>query len=697
MNFKKEIPYLFEKKTTAVAIFLTTVLGLIIYANSLTGQFIWDDEYLVQKNVLIRNWSNLPKIFTSDVGAGAGKPFDYYRPLHVASYIIDYSLWGLNVIGYHLTSIILHILVTLCLYRFVLLLYNNRRLSLITSIFFLTTPINVETIASISVRGDILSVLFMLLCFIFYIKLLHENKINLYILMLLSYILALLAKENSLIFSALLLLYHYTFKEKIKFKLFAPVAIIAAIYIILRLALLKAVLLSTSWVTSAPERIPGFFIAITNYLRILILPFDLHAEYGEKLFAFTNPKAVLGIVLFLALLIYGFIKKKNNGLIFFSICWFLIALLPTSNIYPLAFYMTEHWLYLPSIGFFLLLAHVLNNLLAKKRFRLGIITFIAAIVIFYSCLTIRQNNYWKEPVSFFERTLKYAPDSARINNNLGTLYTDMGRYEKAIDYLNRVIHYDSLYVKAYNNLGNVYYKMGDREKAASFYEKALEIDPNYEEAYYNLGIIYNETGLKEKAAALLKKAIEANPEYVSAYNNLAVIYMDAQKYGEALSLLNNAIKINPYYAEAYNNLGISYFKLGEKEKALKSYKKAIKLNPKHAKAYNNLGLLYNDMGMKEESTSAFKKAIEALPAYAEAYNNLGAIYRDTGETKKAIEVFNKAVEIDPEYALVYYNLSLTYFFEGQYKLAVEYCDKAKKLGFSDLAYLKDIEQHRIQR
>mgnify|MGYP001614015878 CR=1 FL=1 len=313
MNFKKEITYLLEKKTTAVAIFLITVLGLIIYANSLTGQFIWDDEYLVQKNVLIRNWSNLPKILTNEIGAGAGKPFNYYRPLHVASYIIDYSLWGLNVIGYHLTSIILHILVTLCLYWFVLLLYNNRRLSLITSVFFLTTPINVETIASISVRGDILSVLFMLLCFIFYIKLLHENKINLYILMLLSYILALLAKENSLIFPALLLLYHYTFKEKIKFKLFTPVAIIAAIYIILRLTLLKAVLLSTSWVASAPEKIPGFFVAITNYLRILIFPFDLHAEYGEKLFAFTNPKAILGIALALTLLIYGLIKRKIMG------------------------------------------------------------------------------------------------------------------------------------------------------------------------------------------------------------------------------------------------------------------------------------------------------------------------------------------------------------------------------------------------
>ena len=694
MNFKEKITDLFEKKTTAVAIFLIIVLGLIIYANSLTGQFIWDDEYLVQKNVLIRNWSNLPKILTNEIGAGAGKPFNYYRPLHVASYIIDYSLWGLNVIGYHLTSVILHILVTLCLYWFILLLYNNKRLSLITSILFLTTPINVETIASISVRGDILSVLFMLLCFIFYIKLLHENKINLYILMLLSYILALLAKENSLIFPALLLLYHYTFKEKIKPKLFIPITIIATIYLVLRLTVLKAVLLSTSCVASAPERIPGFFVAITNYLRILIVPFNLHAEYGEKLFALTSPKVVLGVVLSLALLTYGFMKKKNNGLIFFSVYWFFITLLPVSNIYPLAFYMTEHWLYLPSIGFFLLLAHGLNKLLTKDRLKVVTIAFIVAFIIFYSYLTIRQNDYWKEPMSFFQRTLKYTPDSPRINNNLGTLYTDMGRYEEAIDYLNRAIHYDPLYVKAYNNLGNVYYKMGDRKKTASFYEKALKIDPNYEEAYYNLGIVYNETGMKEKAIALFKKAIEVNPEYVKAYNNLAVIYMDAKKYEEAIALLNDAVKINPYYAEAYNNLGILYFKLGEKEKAQKSYKKAIKLNPKYAEAHNNLGLLYYDMGIKEESILAFKKAIEVLPTYVEAYNNLGTVYRDIGEMKKAIEVFDKAVEINPKYALAYYNLSLTYFFEGQYKLAVEYCDKAEHLGFSDPLFSKDLKSYR---
>lgn len=691
MNFKKTLADLFEKKTTAVAIFLIIVLGLIIYANSLTGQFIWDDEYLVQKNVLIRNWSNLPKILTNEIGAGAGKPFNYYRPLHVASYIIDYSLWGLNVTGYHLTSIILHILVTLCLYWFVLLLYNNRRLSLITSILFLTTPINVETIASISVRGDILSVLFMLLSFIFHINSFRTNKMSLHVLLLLSYILALLSKENALILPALLLLYHYVFKRKINFRIFTLILITTVAYILLRSTILKP---TSSWIIAVPQRMPGFFVAITNYLRILIFPFDLHAEYGEKLFAFTNPKVVLGIALSLALLIYGFMKKKNNGLIFFSIYWFFITLLPVSNVYPLAFYMTEHWLYLPSIGFFLLLAYGLNKLLTKDRLKVATIAFIAAFIIFYSYLTIRQNNYWKEPMSFFQRTLKYTPDSPRINNNLGTLYTDIGQYDKAIDYLNKAIRYDPYYIKAYNNLGNVYYKMGNREKAASFYEKALEIDPNYEEAYYNLGIIYNEIGMKEKAEALLKKAIEVNPEYVKAYNNLAVIYIDVKKYKEAIALLHDAVKINPYYAEAYNNLGISYFKLGEKEKALTSYKKAIEVNSEYAEAYNNLGLLYNDMGMKEESILAFKKAIEVLPAYVEAYNNLGTVYRDIGETKKAIEVFNKAVEINPEYALAYYNLSLTYFFEEQYKLAVEYCDKAEHLGFSDPLFLKDLEPYR---
>ena len=109
MNLDNGTRNLFKHKATPVAVFLIIALGFIIYANSLNGEFIWDDQYLVRDNIYIRDWSYVPEIFTRDIGAGADKPFNYYRPFHIFTYVIDYSIWELNAFGYHLSNIIFHI------------------------------------------------------------------------------------------------------------------------------------------------------------------------------------------------------------------------------------------------------------------------------------------------------------------------------------------------------------------------------------------------------------------------------------------------------------------------------------------------------------------------------------------------------------------------------------------------------------
>lgn len=575
MNFKKGLSYLFEKKTTAAAAFLIALIGLAIYANSLTGQFIWDDNFLVRDNLYIRSCSNLAEIFTTGLGAGSGKDFQYYyRPLHIASYIADYSIWKLNVIGYHLTNILLHILVALCVYWFILLLYDDKRLSFLTSIFFLVHPIQVESVASISVRGDLLSALFILLSFIFYIKLLRTNKISLYVLILLSYILALLSKENGLVLPALLLLYHYIFKKKINLRIFALILITAIAYILFRSAILKP---TSLWIVTIPERIPGFFVAITNYVRLLLFPFNLHAEYGKQLFNFINPRAIIGIAITLFLLAYSFRKRNGGAIIFFSICWFFITLLPVSNIYPIAFYMSEHYLYLPSMGFYLLLAYGISNLLNTKSFRIITTAFVVILVIFYSYLAIIQNNYWKNPLVFYKKTLKYTPDSPRINNNLGVIYNQMMAYDKAIIVLTKAVAGDPYYAEAYTNLGVSFSGLGRREDAIKAYETSIELDPAYREAYYNLGNLYYRAGDKIKAIDLYKKALGLDPNFTDAYFNLGVANNDIGRQEEAINSFIRVVEIDPEYAPAYRDLARIYFKTKQYDLAVKYYDKAREL------------------------------------------------------------------------------------------------------------------------
>ena len=496
------------------------VVGLFVYGNSLNGQFIWDDHILVKNNPYITSWTYLPKIFTENIGRDSGRNCQHYRPLQTVTYMLDYSLWGLNVQGYHITNTLLHIFVGLSLYWLITLLYGNWLLSLLTSLFFIVHPIHTAAISYISGRADALAGLFILLCLIFYIKYLQTKKATLYIAIILSYTFALLSRENSLIFIGLLLLYHYTFEKKYRPKIFLSFIGVSFLYVLLRLAALNVFLPNPSPATTLWQRLPGFFVAITNYLRLLLLPLNLHMEYGKRLFAFTHPKTAIGIIMVIFLLFYAFKKSRTKKLAFFSILWFFITLLPQSNLCPLNAYMAEHWLYLPSIGFFLILAGALNYLYKKQKGRILAIILTLSLLSFYSYLTIRQNNYWKDPVTFYQRTLPYTSRPAKIYSNLGTVYSDIGKNEEAIASL----------------------------------KKAIAINPRRASPYYNLGNVYSRMKKLNKAVAAYKKAIEIKPDYAKAHNNLAIAYSRKKEYALAIKHCDRAIELGYKVHEEFSSL-----------------------------------------------------------------------------------------------------------------------------------------------
>jgi len=532
-----------QRKIILIQVGLIIIMGFAVYANSLKGEFIRDDINLVQYNTYIKDWSKVLNIFMENVGSGslARVKADAYRPLQMLTYMIDYSIWGLNVLGYHITNTLLHILVTLLIYWLISILYNNRLLSFLTSIIFVVHPVNTEAVSYISGRGDLLSASFILLCIIFYIKYLHSESIGLYISILLSCILAILSKENALILPILLLLYHYAFKKRIQLKLFLPILSTILIYKLLRVTSLASFYYGLDTLL---HRVPGFFVAITQYSRILLFPINLHMEYGNKIFGFTEPKALFGLLIFLSLLIYAFTKRNSYKMFFFSVCWFFIALLPTSSIYPVtAFYMAEHWLYLPSIGFFLILANGLSLLYKIPRTRFVATGLLVCSLFSYSFLTIRQNNYWREEISFYERTLKYAPFSASAYNDLGSAYLNRGNIEKAIGQFQKAIEISPKMAIAYYGLGNAYLNRGNIEKAIDQFQKAIEISPKMAIAYYGLGNAYLNRGNIEKAIDQFQKAIENDSNFAIAHFNLAISYFQQKKYDLAIKHCDRAIEL----------------------------------------------------------------------------------------------------------------------------------------------------------
>ncbi|MBN3038156.1 MAG: tetratricopeptide repeat protein [Candidatus Omnitrophica bacterium] len=478
-----------SKREIWLSLILIITLGFVVYANSLDGEFIWDDEYLIIGNPHIKTLSGITDVFTKDIGAGAGHQFNFYRPLQMLTYMIDNALWGLNTLGYHLSSVILHVLVALSLYWLVLILFKDSVLSLLTSILFVVHPVHTEAVSYISGRSDPLSLCFLLLCFVFYIKNLDRPNFCFYLAMIAAFICAVLSKENALILPILVLLYHYSFKRRLILKQFLPLLLLTCFYSLLRMTVFDLRVPGNIPISSLAQRLPGAFVAIMQYARILIFPFDLHMEYGNKFFAFTDSKALVGMLIVLSCLTYVLANRHKRGLIFFGLLWFFIALLPVSNLFPINAYMAEHWLYLPSIGIFLIAARGLKNIY-DKGLKDVFIVVLAGVLIFYSTLTIMQNRYWQSQINFYQRTLHFSPRSIRMHNGLGFAYYRAGRQQEAIaafKWATKVFPKEAL---LYNNLGAVYYSLGKAEPAMSMFYKAVELDPGYAEAYSNLALVY---------------------------------------------------------------------------------------------------------------------------------------------------------------------------------------------------------------
>ncbi|MFH1783168.1 MAG: tetratricopeptide repeat protein [Candidatus Omnitrophota bacterium] len=546
-----------EKKKTLILISIVALLGFIVYFNSLDGPFMWDDYHLVKNNTHIRSWSNVIKIFTESIGSGANRTYHMYRPIQSLSYMVDYTLWKDNAIGYHLGNVIWHIIVALCMFWLIMLLFKDSFLAFITSLFYVTHPMHTEAIAYIAGRADSLAVSFTLLALIFYIKSLNSDSLKFLALSVFSYVLAILSKEHSMFVVLLLFLCHYMTKTKIDYKKISIFAAITVSYALLRITVLNFLLEDIINETTAWDRLPGFFVSITNYFRLLFVPLGLHMEYGEKLFHWSDYKAILGILIAIFSITYAILKRKKNPLILFSAVIFFATLLPYSNVYAINAYMAEHWVYLPSIGFFLIAAYGFQRLYNIKKLKILTILVMAGLLIFYSSITIYQNDHWSNPKKFYIRLIRFVKDSEVAYNNLGVIYAKEEEYEKAID----------------------------------MFKKSVDVRYTYQDPYFNLGKAYNSTEQYVKAIEAYKKGMQFAKDKVSpiTYHSIAFAYSKVGNIESAIKYINKSLEMDPDYGPGYLVLAILYFNMNEHAKAKEYYKKAKSLGTRDPSVEQAIG------------------------------------------------------------------------------------------------------------
>ncbi len=646
---------------------LLFVSCFILYFHTCNNDFVYDDVHLIINNAYIKHIRLIPRIFSVDFFHFSPlHAVNYYRPIPILTHALEYKIWRLNPFGYHLTNIVLHAFNCLLVYYLIFLLFNNNNLARLSSVLFCLHPIHNTTVSLIFNRSSLLLLFFGMAGIINYLLFTRSFKIKNYLLSIVCFSLAVFTKENAILLLPLLLLCLYSgSKNKVNLKYLLPFPVIYLLYLYIRLILLNIPFPRYQYLLYHFNPVLdafNFLNILTHYLRLLISPVDLYFMHAVNAITVLS-KASISAFIFWVLIggLFLWAIKNNKRIIFWGIAWFglsisyVIKAMHTFEISQLA--MLEHWLYLPSIGFFLILGNTLYKLYRKIP-KISIPLFIC-LFIFWSVLTVNQNSYGKNKPLFYKHILDNSPNNTYARYNLANVFLDLKNYDEAEKQFRIVLTTDPRapdIPDVYLGLGNVYLARGDNLNGAiGWYKKALEYQPSFAEAWNNLGLVYTKQDKRKEAYAAFQKALLYNPGLAVAYANLGDWHMKKQEFRQAIGFYQKARYLDPDQINYILRLTNSYLKINDVER-LDNILRGISDKYLLAEIYSRIGVDLAEKEIYPDALSAFNRALELDSQSRAALVNLGALYANMGDFNKAISVWQRANKIYPQDEEIKFNI-----------------------------------------
>jgi tetratricopeptide (TPR) repeat protein len=698
--------------TGALPFIVLFILTGVIYFNTLHNDFIFDDLPLIQSSKILPSLDNprsIMSVFTQKSG---------YRPIRTLSYAIDYHISGLNPVSYHISNIIYHTITAIFVYLVTLSIVSNRVSALCAAILFAVHPVHTDSVAYLAGRRDILSGLFFFMGFYCFLTYRNTNRLAFAPLTMIAYLLSIGSKEIGVTLPVLFFLFDLvnqipprkkglgslslgslagaiksTIKQYPYFYGFFLTGALAFSYY-------KVFINSPShqyayygdsmWIT---------FLTVgrilVHYIQLLFFPINLVADYSYDAFplavslfewsTFFSCLLLAGIGVFIIRMIT---RKKW---IAFGGIWFFITLLPVCHIIPHHELLAEHYLYIPSYGFFLIAAIVVTELLQGKRYVFLTLSLFISVVLLFSLRTVDRNRDWRDSMTLWRKTVQTVPRCARAHNNLGVEYLFAKKYTDAIKHLNAAIEIKPDYAEGYNNLGLVYKEKGLYDQAIDYFAKAILLRRPFHDASYNLANTYENKGDYDRAVFLYKEILEKKPNSVEIHNNLGIAYQRKGQFELAREHYEKAVMLDPGYFEARNNLGVWYYSKGIYDKAAQEFEQILERNPERIEIRCNLGTAYSNLKLYDKAIAEYKEVLRINPRFVEAMNNLGTAYKDQGLYDQAIESFEQVLEFNPQLAIPHLNLATLYLNKKKdTKKALYHFERAMEIepGFPNIESLR---------
>lgn len=709
---------------------LILIVTIIAYLPAFNNGFVnWDDDWYVIENQQLRSISsgNISSVFS---GFYKGQ----YSPVTTTLLAFVYYIVQLKPAMYHYVSIIIHLLNVALVYWFLSLLFKIKskysktgknkilqiRIAVICSVLFAVHVLQVESVAWISAQKVVLYSFFFFASLINYLYYVRNRKLLLFVLSVFLFILSFGSKEQALVLPVTLIVIDFFLNrkllsrkviiEKIPFLLLSLIFGIVSLYSQENYGAIS----DKAWY-SFFDRIVYASYAYFMYFVKLIVPYKLAAFYPYPV---TINEAIpamyyLFVVLSLGIVAVTIYSLKYSKYIFFAILFFTINVALSLQVVSTGreVIMADRYIYIPCIGFFLLIALGYNYLMNKKsaiRYIWPVI--LLALMLFLTGYTYQRAKIWNngialwtdvqqkyptahvafynrgnalaaqgkhnEAIADFNKAQPIKPYHVGTYSNRGIAFANIGEIENALHDFNKVVELDSTYTNVYSNRGNAKTLLGDLHGALADYNKAIIQRPDYIDAYYNRGIVKDSIGDYEGAIADFSKVIEIKPLFLDSYMNRGFIKMRMGNTSGAREDFDFVNLHNPSMAEDSYQTGIQFMQVRKYYDAIIWLDKAIYLKPDYSDAYVKRGLTKENRNDLQGAINDFTKAIQLTPNNEVIYINRGVVNGKSGNFNAAISDFNKAIELNPEAANAYSNRGLAKYNIGNTRGALDDYTKA---------------------
>jgi tetratricopeptide (TPR) repeat protein len=659
-------------------VLLIVILSGLAYANSFSVPFILDDKAVIVHNPIVKD---LKYFIEPSAAQNFDKNlFEYItfkkRYVGYLTFALNYKVHGLDVTGYHIVNLLIHITNAALVYFLILLSFEtpyvrrssvrdrSRHIAVIAALLFAIHPIQTQSVTYIWQRVASLASLFYLLSFFMYVKARlpyqSSNKTDMetatglsvrpmlyYLMSLVSAVLAMKTKEMAFTLPIAIALYEFMFLEgKLKKRVLYLLPLFSTMLIIPFSLInidrpLGELISSVSDVTRAQTEMSRLdylftqFTVIVTYLRLLVIPINQNLIYEYPIYrSFIDPDVFLSFIFLFSLFavcLYLLYRYRNTvthvRLMAFGVFWFFITLSVESSVIPIMDPIFEHRMYLPSIGIFTSLCTVVFHGTERMKNMWGnsekiVVSVLAVVVLVLSGTTYARNQVWKTEISIWEDVVKKSPGQGVAHNHLGNAYMEKGMFNEAVEQFSINVKLQPGNPDSNYNLGFAYQNAGALERAKQEYLIILQKNPDYIKAHVNIGIIYHTQGHIDKAAMHFRRAIELQPDSAKANYNLGLVFQSQGRMREAVKQYKIALRLHPDYSEAHNNLGAIYKKRGLIDSAISHFQASVEIKPKSSNAHNNLGSAYQAKGLINEAIEEYEIALALDPGHKKARENL---------------------------------------------------------------------------